>query len=95
MLLDSIAPEVSYVDHEWGQVWGRKVLSEVVPARLQNITPQEHAYYLADNVSTHLKQARAHTVDVTLGWLTREMCTRAHARGPALTALALMQDVMR
>jgi len=59
MLLDSIAPEVSYVDHEWGQVWGRKVLSEVVPARLQNITPQEHAYYLADNVSTHLKQREA------------------------------------
>jgi len=59
VLLDSIAPEVSFVDYDWGKVWGRKLLSEVMPEKLKNATPQEHAFYLADTVTEHLKKREA------------------------------------
>lgn len=59
LLLDSIAPEVSFVDYEWGQVWGRKLLNQVVPTKLGNATAQEHAFHLADTVTDHLKQREA------------------------------------
>jgi len=59
VILESIAPQLSYVDYEWGQVWGRKLLAQVLPEKLKNMTLQEHTYCLADTVTDHLKKREA------------------------------------
>jgi len=90
-LLDSIAPEVKYVDYEWGQVWGRQLLTQVVPENLRGMTPQEHAYHLADTISDHLKKREAKRSGVcpirseiyalAFDELIRQLCIECPERG--------------